>query len=88
MAQVIEVVYENGALRPKEPMPLNEGETIDILVIPRPKRRPAEILAEIAALPHEGKDDGVHDASENHNRYLRGEDPAGSSSIPVPGTRR
>jgi predicted DNA-binding antitoxin AbrB/MazE fold protein len=76
MAQAIEAVYENGVLRPKEPMAFTEGETVDILVLPRAKRRPAEILAEIAALPGTGKDDGVHDVSENHDRYLYGEDPA------------
>lgn len=76
MAQAIEAVYENGVLRPKEPMALTEGETVDILVLPRPKRRPAEILAEIAALPGTGKDDGARDVSENHDRYLYGEDPA------------
>ena len=76
MAQTIEVVYDNGVLRPKQPMALKEGETVDILVLPRPQRRPAEILAEIAALPGDGKDDGVHDVSKNHDRYLYGEDPA------------
>ena len=76
MAQAIEVVYENGVLRPKEPMALTEGETVEILVLPRPKRRPAEILAEIAALPGTGKDDGARNVSENHDRYLYGEDPA------------
>lgn len=76
MARTIEVVYENGALRPKEPMALAEGETVDILVLPRPKRRPAEILAEIAALPGEGKNDGIRDVSEHHGRHLYGEDLA------------
>ena len=76
LARSIEAVFENGVLRPKEPMSLEEGEMVEILVLPRTKRSPAEILAEIAALPSEGKDDGVHNVSENHDRYLYGEDPA------------
>lgn len=76
MAQTVEAVYEKGILRLKEPVSLEDGETVEILVLPRAKRRPAEILAEIAALPGTGKDDGARDVSENHDRYLYGEDPA------------
>ncbi len=53
MAQTIEAVYENGVLRPKEPMSLAEGETVEILVMPRSQRSPAEIMDEIAATPAE-----------------------------------
>lgn len=74
--RTIAAVFENGVLRPQQPVTLEEGETVDLLVLPRPKRRPAEILAEIAALPSEGKNDGVQDVSENHDRYLYGERPA------------
>ncbi len=52
MAQTIEVVYENGVLRPKEPTALIEGETVDILVLPRQKRRPADSTLEGGARQH------------------------------------
>lgn len=52
----------------------DEGETVDIRVSTR--HGPAEILAEIAALPGEGKNDGIRDVSEHHGRHLYGEDLA------------
>ena len=56
MQQTIEVVYENGVLRPKEPLALREGETVDILVLPRPRGDSVESTAESGALHHRDGD--------------------------------
>lgn len=57
MAKTITAIYEKGVLRLTQPMELPEGTSIEIIVIPKlshaPKRNPADILAEIAALPLE-----------------------------------
>ncbi len=56
MAQAIEAVYENGVLRPKEPMALAEGETVDILVLPRTELQPADETAKTEAALHRNRD--------------------------------
>ena len=33
MAITIEAVYENGVLKPKEPLPLKEHETVEVTVV-------------------------------------------------------
>ena len=54
----IEAVYEQGIIRPLQPLELPEGARLDLIVItheqPRTNGNAAEILAEIAALPLEG----------------------------------
>lgn len=50
-------VFEHGVLRPTTPVALAEGAKVDVIVVDRDVqpggRPPAEILAEIAALPLE-----------------------------------
>ena len=65
-------VYEHGLLRPTEPVSLEEGANVEVIVV-QPStatsgRRAAEILAKIAALPLEpgGRDFAGHD----HDRIL------------------
>ncbi len=63
MTTTIEAVYEAGVLRPLSPLELEEGERVAVTIAssrlpepPTPKpgtRTPAEILAEIAAMPME-----------------------------------
>ncbi len=70
----IEAVYEGGVLRPIEPVDLHEGARVQLLVVreQRPSQKtPAEILAEIAALPREGSAE-VETASRDHDTYLYG----------------
>ncbi len=59
MTKTIEAVYERGVLRPLEPLHLPEGARLDIILVTDDeagaRRRPADILAEIAALPTEGR---------------------------------
>ena len=59
MTKQVEAVYEQGRLRPLEPLDLPEGARLRVIVVTGDEagvRRatPAEQLAEIAALPPEG----------------------------------
>jgi predicted DNA-binding antitoxin AbrB/MazE fold protein len=58
MAKQVEVIYEQGRLRPLEPIELAEGARLRVVLITvddsgGPKA-PADVLSEIAALPLEG----------------------------------
>jgi predicted DNA-binding antitoxin AbrB/MazE fold protein len=71
----IEAIYEGGVLRPVDPIDLDEGARVQLLLLRERRsghRSPAEVMAEIAALPREGSDD-VETASRDHDRYLYGE---------------
>lgn len=71
MSQHIQAVYENGVIRPLEPVHLAEGEEVDVILISRQARSPrksAQILADIANLPIEGKSDEF--SGEHHDRIL------------------
>jgi predicted DNA-binding antitoxin AbrB/MazE fold protein len=72
MTKQIEAVYEEGRLRPLEPLGLPEGSRLKIIVVTRgdadARRTPAETLAEIAALPPEGEADGF--SGRDHDSVL------------------
>jgi predicted DNA-binding antitoxin AbrB/MazE fold protein len=61
MTKEIEAVYEQGLIRPLQPLDLPEGSRLDVIVItheePRTTSKAAEIIADIAALPLEGSTD-------------------------------
>ena len=61
MTKEIQAVYEQGMIRPLQPLELPEGARLDVIVIthdqPRANGNAAEMLAEIAALPLEGPGD-------------------------------
>ena len=68
----IEAVYEQGMIRPLQPLELPEGARLDVIVItheqPRTNGNTAEVLAEIAALPLEGSSDAF--AGRDHDSLL------------------
>jgi predicted DNA-binding antitoxin AbrB/MazE fold protein len=70
-------VFEKGVLRPTTPLQLEEGAEVQLLITPRTstpdQRSPAELLAEVAALPTNGGDPGT---SRDHDRVLYGEQGA------------
>jgi predicted DNA-binding antitoxin AbrB/MazE fold protein len=80
-AMTIKAKYENGVLRPIEPLPLREGETVDVTLAvpatPSPRKRDpkevARILREIAAIPPDGPlpNDGLQ-SSRDHDKILYG----------------
>ena len=72
MTKEIAAVYEQGIIRPLQPLELPEGSLLDLIVItheqPKTNGNAAEILAEIAALPVEGSDDTF--AGREHDSIL------------------
>ncbi|CAN5316698.1 hypothetical protein BH20ACI1_BH20ACI1_04410 [soil metagenome] len=75
MSQTISAIYENGVLRPEKPLAVSEGAKVEIIIViskdEKPTKTPAEILAELAALPIEGKTDKF--SGRDHDKILYGE---------------
>jgi predicted DNA-binding antitoxin AbrB/MazE fold protein len=73
MYQNITAVYEKGTLILDEPLEISDGSEVEIVLIERKnlsEKSPAELLAEIASLPTEGK--GEVFSSRDHDRILYG----------------
>jgi predicted DNA-binding antitoxin AbrB/MazE fold protein len=76
MTKTIQATYQGGVLRPAEPLPIAEGSTVELTVHAadpslRPPATPLKnALAEIAALPVEGLNDGFSGA--DHDKVLYG----------------
>ena len=72
MTKEIEEVYEQGMIRPLQPLELPEGARLDLIVITHEQTetngKAAKILAEIAALPLEGSSDTF--AGREHDSIL------------------
>lgn len=72
MTKEIEAVYEQGLIRPLQPLELPEGARLDLIVITHEEDKhngtAARILAEIAALPLEGSSDDF--AVRDHDSIL------------------
>lgn len=75
MTKEIEAVYEQGMIRPLQPLELPEGARLDLIVIthdqPTTNGNTAKILAEIAALPLEGSDDAFGGSEHDSILYPR-----------------
>ena len=72
MTKQIEAIYEQGMIRPLQPLELPEGSRLDVIVItheqPKTNGNTTEMLAEIAALPLEGSSDPF--AGREHDSIL------------------
>jgi predicted DNA-binding antitoxin AbrB/MazE fold protein len=72
MTKQVEAVYEQGRLRPLEPLELPEGARLRVIVMTtdetKAQRTPAEMLSEIAGLPLEGEADGF--SGKDHDSVL------------------
>ena len=72
MTKEIEAVYEQGLIRPLQPLELPEGARLDLIVIthdePKTNGKTAEIVAKIAALPLESSSDDF--AGRDHDSIL------------------
>lgn len=72
MTKEIEAVYEQGVIRPLEPLDLPEGSRLDVIVItheePRTTSKGVEIIADIAALPSESLTDAF--SGREHDSIL------------------
>jgi len=107
MAITCTAVYEQGVLRPQQPLNLQEGAVVEVVVVPKEAQEPlsgralceaimkiaalpsevsgddpdnavspgektiAEVLADIAAMPPEGPQDGF--SGQDHDKVLYGE---------------
>jgi predicted DNA-binding antitoxin AbrB/MazE fold protein len=59
MTLTIHATYENGALRPKEPLPLDEGAEVELIVMtPLPEDDP---LDGVIGIGESGRTDGAMD---------------------------
>lgn len=90
MATTISAVYENGVLRPTQPVNLAEGETVQVTLtrkMPTPEEMAAavkrikeaksieELRDAVLARPDEGDDDYDFLQALNDNRLANGERP-------------
>jgi len=75
MTKEIEAVYEQGMIRPLQPLELPEGARLDLIVITHEEGKndgtAAKILAEIAALPLEGSSDDFSGREHDSILYPR-----------------
>jgi predicted DNA-binding antitoxin AbrB/MazE fold protein len=70
--KTVPAIYERGVLRLQEPIDLPDGTRVEVIVVSErgaDARTPAAILAEIAALPIEGKGSF---SGRDHDRILYG----------------
>lgn len=77
MATTVQAIYQDGALRPLEPLELAEGTRVEVTVTAlqlddeaSEARRAEEMLKAIAALPLEAEG---HFSNRDHDRALYGE---------------
>ena len=71
MSQTISAVYENGKLILDKPLAVSESVKVQVIVLTPQEKTPAEILAELAELPIEGKTDEF--SWRDHDKILYGE---------------
>jgi predicted DNA-binding antitoxin AbrB/MazE fold protein len=72
MAITIEAVYEDGVLKPSEPLPFKEHEKVQITVEVRQPTLAERIVARARALPPEVLDALPVDLASQHDHYLYG----------------
>ncbi len=97
MNLTVEAIYEDGVLKPTQAIALPEGTHVSVVITPTETpstaKKPAEILAAIAALPQEELDAETDewleaDLVEDSLPYDWGEQgvPAGKQVKYIPGT--
>lgn len=71
----VSAIVEHGVFRPVEPISIPDGTRVSLTVrTPEQVRSLAQRLAQIAALPQEGPDDGF--SGEDHDEVLYGPEDA------------
>jgi predicted DNA-binding antitoxin AbrB/MazE fold protein len=72
MNSTVEAIYEDGVLKPTQPIALPEGTHVSVVITPTETpsaaKTPAEILAEIAALPLASNNQGF--SNRDHDSVL------------------
>ena len=72
MPLTVEAVYENGVLKPVQPLPLQEREVVRVTVEPARPTLGEQIAARARALPPEVLDQFPADGASQHDHYLYG----------------
>jgi len=72
MNSTVEAIYEDGVLKPTQPIALPEGTHVSVVITPTETpsaaKTPAQILAEIAALPLASNNQGF--SNRDHDSVL------------------
>jgi predicted DNA-binding antitoxin AbrB/MazE fold protein len=72
MTFTLQAIYEQGMLRLMQPVDLPEGTSVKVIITPndstQEEKNPADILAQIAALPLESEPENF--AGRDHDRIL------------------
>jgi predicted DNA-binding antitoxin AbrB/MazE fold protein len=66
MAIVVEAVYQNGILKPKQPLRLAEGTEVRLTITPAGE--PHDPLEAVIGIGESGRTDGA----EHHDQYIYG----------------
>ncbi len=72
MTLTIEAIYENGVLKPLQPLPLQEHEKVRVTVEPARRSLAEEIASRGRALPQEILDRLPADGASQHDHYING----------------
>lgn len=66
MPMTVEATYEDGVLKPKQPLTLPEGAEVRLTVCALPE--PEDPLKDVIGIGQSGRTDGA----QNHDKYLYG----------------
>ena len=72
MTLTFEAVYENGVLKPVQPLPLQEHEAVRVTVEAARQSLAERIAARASALPQETLDRLPVDGAAQHDHYVYG----------------
>jgi predicted DNA-binding antitoxin AbrB/MazE fold protein len=72
MSITVEAIYENGVLKPAQPLPLREHEKVQVTVEPTRQSLAERIAAHARALPQETLDRLPADGASQHDHYIYG----------------
>jgi predicted DNA-binding antitoxin AbrB/MazE fold protein len=72
MAITVEAVYENGVLKPSEPLPFKEHEKVSVTVVAARGSLAAQIAGRASALPQETLDRLPADGASQHDHHIYG----------------
>ena len=72
MAITVEAIYEDGVLKPAQPLPFGELEKVSITVAASQPSLAERIAARVRALPPETLDRLPADGAAEHDHYIYG----------------
>lgn len=72
MSRTVTAIFENGIIRPLQPVDLDNGEEVEVILLKKGEPSPVEastILSDIADLPLEGDSDAFSGADHDDILY-------------------